>query len=73
MELENHSRISPLLQQCCLITSANESYAHAAEDVAILTGMNVSKSAQQRLVHEVEFTEIEVERPVAELSVDGEK
>jgi len=73
LELENHSRISPLLQQCCLITSANESYAHAAEDVAILTGMNVSKSAQQRLVHEVEFTEIEVERPVAELSVDGGK
>ena len=35
--------------------------------------MYVSKSAQQRLVHEVEFAEIEVEEPVAELSVDGEK
>jgi len=35
--------------------------------------MNVSKSAQQRLVHEVEFAEIEVEEPVAELSVDGGK
>jgi hypothetical protein len=35
--------------------------------------MKVSKSAQQRLVHEVEFMEIEVKEPVRELSVDGGK
>lgn len=53
--------------------SANESYADAAEDIAILTGMNVSKSTQQRLVHQVEFTDIEVNEPVTEMSVDGGK
>jgi hypothetical protein len=35
--------------------------------------MKVSKSAQQRLVHEVEFMEIEVKEPVEELSADGGK
>jgi hypothetical protein len=27
LQVENHIRISPLLQQCCLIVSANESYS----------------------------------------------
>lgn len=35
--------------------------------------MRVSKSAQQRLVHQVEFEEIEVEEAVGELSIDGGK
>jgi hypothetical protein len=34
-----------------LLLSANEAYAHAAEDIAVLTGIAVSKSTQQRLVH----------------------
>ena len=53
--------------------SANESYAYAAEDLTILTGINVSKSAQQRLVHRVSFEAVQVATPVEELSADGGK
>ena len=53
--------------------SANESYAHAAEDLTILTGINVSKSAQQRLVHRVSFEAVQVATPVEELSAEGGK
>ena len=53
--------------------SANESYRHAAEDLAMLTGSNVSKSTQQRLVHQVSFEAGRVATPVEELSVDGGK
>jgi hypothetical protein len=62
------------LQRCCLILSANESYKHAALDLETLTGMKISKSAQQRLVHRVSFTELMVEQDTVEgLSVDGGK
>jgi hypothetical protein len=68
------TRISPHLQQCCLILSANESYEHAAVDLEILTGMRISKSAQQRLVHRVSFGDLTVEQgTVEELSADGGK
>ncbi len=51
--------------------SANVSYEHAAEDVAYLTGVQVSSSVQQRLVHCQSFELPEIEPTVAELSVDG--
>lgn len=47
------------------------SYQHAADDLAYLTGIKVSKSAQQRLVHRQDFNQPEVVEPVEELSVDG--
>jgi hypothetical protein len=51
--------------------SANVSYQHAAEDIEYLTGVTVSKSVQQRLVHRQEFVQPEAETMVEELSVDG--
>ena len=51
--------------------SANVSYQNAADDLAYLTGISVSKSAQQRLVHRQDFSQAEVVEPVEELSVDG--
>lgn len=72
--VQARTQVSPHLQRCCLILSANESYKHAAVDLEILTGMKISKSAQQRLVHRVSFTELNVEHnSVEELSVDGGK
>jgi hypothetical protein len=47
------------------------SYEHAAEDLAYLTGVAVSKSAHQRLVHRQDFILPEVAEKVEELSVDG--
>ena len=65
-----HSQMSPYLESCCLRVSANVSYEDAAADVAYLTGVQVSSSVQQRLVHRQSF-ELPLEPTVAELSVDG--
>ncbi len=58
---------------CCLRISANVSYAHASEDVALLTGVRVSPSTQQRLVQRQSFPEPSVQPPEAvnQVSVDG--
>jgi hypothetical protein len=65
--------ISPYLELCCLRISANVSYAHAAADVAMLTGMRVSANTQQRLVQNYEFPQAQAATPIAEASVDGGK
>jgi hypothetical protein len=75
--VEARTQVSPHLQRCCLILrilSANESYEHAALDLETLTGMRISKSAQQRMVHRVNFAELRVQqKTVEELSADGGK
>lgn len=63
--------MSPYLESCCLRLSANVSYQNAAEELSYLTGIEVSKSAQQRLVHRQNFSQPEVAEAVEELSVDG--
>jgi hypothetical protein len=47
------------------------SYERAAEDVKYATGIGVSKSVQQRLVHHQDFELASVQSTVEELSVDG--
>ncbi len=56
-----------------MLLSANVSYENTAQDLEILTGLNVSHSTQQRLVQRYEFTEVTVNQEVEELSVDGGK
>ncbi len=51
--------------------SANVSYQHAAFDIEYLTGISVSRSVQQRLVHRQDFALAEAQATVEELSVDG--
>ena len=53
--------------------SANASYERSEEDLKVLTGIAVSSSSQQRLVHRQTFAEPEVSEPVEEMSVDGGK
>ena len=53
--------------------SANESYERAAEDLQVLTGVAVSHSTQQRLVHRQSFDLPQVAQIVEEMSVDGSK
>lgn len=73
LNVEAHTRWSPYLTKCCLLLSANESYARAAEDIEVLTGVAVSHGTQQRLVHRQTF-ELPVETSgVEEISVDGGK
>jgi hypothetical protein len=69
--VKSHTQISPYLEACCLRISAIISYERAAEEIEYLTGRQVSKSTQQRLVHRQEFVQPKVESKVSELSVDG--
>lgn len=64
-------RLSPQMQKCCLLLSANVSDAHAARDMEVLTGVKVCHSTQQRLVHRYNFTEPQARTRVETLSVDG--
>lgn len=75
LEVGQGNQISPALEECCLRASANVSYAHAEEDVAVMTGMRVSRKTQQRLVQRHDFLSplAESEQPVAEARVDGGK
>lgn len=73
LELKAYTRWSPYLEQCCLLVSANESYERAAEDIEVLTGVKVSHSSQQRLVHRQTFELPPVEEAIEEMSVDGGK
>ena len=68
-------QLSPALEECCLRASANVSYAHAEADVAVMTGMRVSRKTQQRLVqrHDFPTPKPEPDASVAEVRVDGGK
>lgn len=69
----SYVQISGHLEKCCLLLSANESYARAEQDIQVLTGMNVSHSTQQRIVHRHEFPDVIVSETVQEMSIDGGK
>ena len=71
LEVKSHSQISPYLEACCLRISASVSYERTTEEIKYLTEIEISKSAQQRLVHRQEFELPQTESVVAELSVDG--
>jgi hypothetical protein len=73
LSVQAYSRWRPYLQKCCLLLSANESYQRASEDIQILTGVAVSHSTQQRLVHRQTFALPQVKEVVDEISVDGGK
>ena len=71
--VETGKRISPYLELCCLRLSANMSYANAASDLEMLTGMSVSDNTQQRLVQRTAFPDPVAPAPLTEACVDGGK
>lgn len=71
--VKSYTKISPYLEKCCLIVSANVSYQNAAIDLKVLTGIEVSAKTQQRLVHRQKFPLPQSQREIQELSVDGGK
>lgn len=71
--LKPRSRLSPLLQKCCLRLSANVSYQKAEMEVEALTGIKVSHSTQQKLVLSQDFQLPQTRQSVSEVSVDGGK
>ncbi|WP_137455062.1 hypothetical protein [Halomicronema hongdechloris] len=66
-----YTRWSPDLEKCCMLLSANESYERTADDVEVLTGVRVSGSTQQRLVHRQAFEPAPVDCGIKEMSIDG--
>jgi hypothetical protein len=66
-------QISGYLEKCCLLLSANESYERSAQNIEVLTGIAVSHSTQQRLVHRHDFPEPVIAETVSEMSLDGGK
>jgi hypothetical protein len=73
LDIKAYTQWSPSLEKCCLLLSANASYARAAEDLQVLTGVSVSHSTQQRLVHRQTFDLAQVSATVEEMSIDGGK
>ncbi len=71
--LKPRTRLSPLLQKCCLRLSANESYQKAEIEVEALTGVKVGHSTQQKLVLSQDFELPLAKQAVSEVSVDGGK
>lgn len=73
LQVNPYTQISGYLEKFCLLVSANNSYERTAEDVAVLTGMSVSRSTQQRLVHRHRFECEVVNGSVDTVSIEGGK
>jgi len=68
-----YKRLSPLLEICCLLLSANESYQDAEADIETLTGVKVGHSTQHRQVQTTEWSLPQAKQAISEVSVDGGK
>lgn len=71
--LKPRSRLSPLLEKCCLRLSANESYQNAEADLEALTGIQVGHSSLHRTVQRQELCLPDAVQTVNEVSLDGGK
>ncbi|MEG4117323.1 ISKra4 family transposase [Microcoleus sp. N9_B4] len=71
--LKAYSQFSPLMEKCCLLISANESYQMAEKDLEIFTGIKISHSTLHRLVKRQEFELPISKQGVQEITLDGGK
>lgn len=68
-----YKRLSPLLETCCLLLCANESYQDAQADIETLTGVKVGHSTQHRQVQTHESSLPQAKQAITEVSIDGGK
>jgi hypothetical protein len=73
LKVKSRTQISEHLEKCCLLISANNSYERTAEDLAMLTGIYIPHSTQQRLVHRQVFEAVVADEVVDTISIDGGK
>lgn len=71
--IEPSTRLSPLLEKCCLLLSANESYQNAQQDLSILTGIKVGHSTFHRKVNRLDLPPVEMKQGLSEIAIDGGK
>lgn len=62
-----------MLEENCLLLSGDEFYKKAEKKIRKLTGIAISHSTQQRLVHRYEFQDLQPTIEVEEVSIDGGK
>jgi hypothetical protein len=73
LEIKPRTQMSPMLEKNCLLLSGDESYEKAEKKIRELTGIAISHSTQQRLVHRYEFKDLQPTIEVEEVSIDGGK
>lgn len=81
MGVPAYKRLSPVLETCCLLLSANESYQDAQADIETLTGVKVGHSTQQRAsrmlrkrqVQRRQWSLPDAKQAIAQVSIDGGK
>jgi hypothetical protein len=71
--LKSSSQLSPMIEKCALLISANESYARGEKDLEKFTGIRVSHSTLQRLVKIQDFELPTSNQGVQEITLDGGK
>ena len=52
---ESYRRFSPLVEKCCLLVAAKESFQDAENDLKVLTGIEVGYSTYHRQVKKVDL------------------
>ncbi|MEO1132469.1 MAG: ISKra4 family transposase [Cyanobacteria bacterium J06639_1] len=73
LQLRPRTRLSPLLEKCCLNLSAQSSFAQAERDIELLVGVRVGHSTQHALVQRQELSLPECKQTLADVCVDGGK
>lgn len=73
MGIEPYRRFSPLLEKCCLLLAANESFSDAENDLKVLTGIEVGHSTHHRQVKKVDLSPPNVKQKLTEVCLDGGK
>jgi hypothetical protein len=69
LQLKARTQLSPYLEKCCLLVSANASDERAAQDVAVLTAI-AGRGRQQRLLQRPTFALPVVAQSVEKMSID---
>lgn len=69
--IEPYRRFSPLLEKCCLLLSANESFKEPEKDLKVLTGIEVGHSTHHRQVKKVDLSMPNVKQKLTEVCLDG--
>jgi hypothetical protein len=62
-----------MLEKCCWLLSANESFQNAENDLKLLTGIEVGHSTHHRQVQKVDLSPPKVKQKLTEVSLDGGK
>ncbi len=62
-----------MLEKCCLLLAANESFQDAESDIKVLMGIEVGHSTHHRQVKKVDLSPPNIKQKLTEVSLDGGK